>query len=553
MDPSHYGIDLIRNGRLIRPMEKAAFFEFQDPDTGEVIVDYPIDDRQGRIIGEVTLDNVPVDPAKQDFERSSQEWRRAVEFLRGQSSLQPTRPKAVANTSPIYKLYQGYRKVRVPGRHDMYMGKWRVGQQEPSLLTSDEVLELKEKFEAKEPGHFPDDSEWWKFVEASDEKPLDGLKRCPSCSFDCLQDAQECPGCGHLFEGKTCIETSCGSLIPRSAETCPVCGANQISEVFIPWTCVVCGASNRAEQTNCSGCDNSRGTPDPLSHEVLRAISAHADEFSLKNLTIRLASGEFSSPVNVLGFLAPGPLWAYRPEGKKERLPAVRQMHEHDLFVFMDSTHPLFRAARIRLQTIIATEAALYIYEMNRALLSRYPHEHNVTKLMNDILDKGWKAELFLSADQALDRARDLLTAIKDRLAASVGEDSAEVYQGLDRSDKELLAKTLVHNGHDLTAIKEFSENGTFVLFLPFSSLVNVFKSRADLFFDGNVWDVSFSRTGDLELELGLLSTVQGVVRQGYLNALETVLLFSDRKPNDPAECEMAIAAISYLRQKLKR
>lgn len=69
-DPSHFGIDLIRNGRTIRKLEKTAFFEFYD-EFGEVTKDYPIDNPFGRIVGEIHLDHVPVDFLKQHFQTSS--------------------------------------------------------------------------------------------------------------------------------------------------------------------------------------------------------------------------------------------------------------------------------------------------------------------------------------------------------------------------------------------------------------------------------------------------------------------------------------------------
>ena len=40
----------------------------------------------------------------------------AMSFLSGDSSLQPNQPGADANTSNVFLLYQGYRKVRNPAR-----------------------------------------------------------------------------------------------------------------------------------------------------------------------------------------------------------------------------------------------------------------------------------------------------------------------------------------------------------------------------------------------------------------------------------------------------
>lgn len=81
-DNNKFGIDLIRNGRAIRVSEKDAFFNYVD-DLGEATKEYPTDQQTGRIIGEIHLDHVPVDFQKQDFQRSTEEWQRAVAFLRG--------------------------------------------------------------------------------------------------------------------------------------------------------------------------------------------------------------------------------------------------------------------------------------------------------------------------------------------------------------------------------------------------------------------------------------------------------------------------------------
>jgi len=84
--------------------------------------------------GEVHIDHVPTDFLKQDFQRTSPEWIRAISFLRGESSLQPKLAAEAGeptNTSPVYRLYQGYRRVRDIGTRDMYMAsgsRERIGQ-----------------------------------------------------------------------------------------------------------------------------------------------------------------------------------------------------------------------------------------------------------------------------------------------------------------------------------------------------------------------------------------------------------------------------------------
>ena len=97
-DETDYGIDLIRNGRAIRIGEQKAFFEYTD-EFKHTTKDYPVDSPYGRIVGEIQLNHVPVDFLKQDFQRSSPEWQRAMSALRGDSSLKPSEPGADTTTA----------------------------------------------------------------------------------------------------------------------------------------------------------------------------------------------------------------------------------------------------------------------------------------------------------------------------------------------------------------------------------------------------------------------------------------------------------------------
>ena len=157
-----YGIDLIRNGRAIKVAEKSAFFEFVD-EFKHTVKDYPIDQQYGRIVGEISIDFVPVDFLKQDFQRSSAEWQKAMTFIRGDSSLQPNQPGAANNTSPLYRLYQGYRRVRQFGKGDMYMGYWDADSRSAKRISRDIEADYYQKFQQKLPGYY-DDAEWWKLV-----------------------------------------------------------------------------------------------------------------------------------------------------------------------------------------------------------------------------------------------------------------------------------------------------------------------------------------------------------------------------------------------------
>ena len=545
LDLSHFGIDLIRNGRAIRTLEKSAFFEFID-ENGNPIVDYPIDDRTGRIIGEVHLDHVPVDPAKQDFERSSPEWRRAIEFLRGDSSLQPTKPNADSNKSIIFRLYQGYRKVRTPGKHDLYMGKWQPGADKAVLLTSTEVDELKKKFDEREPGYF-EDIEWWRLVEAADTKPLKGLKKCPECHADCVDESEECPSCGYVFEGKLCINNDCKARLPRSAVSCPQCGANQIPKVYNPWECKVCGNSNPEEAEICGTCDSHRGSPNPLQKETLVSKSVYSEELSIEHVSIELASGENSSPLGLRTYVSNSPIVLVDSTGKKTRLPLIRFI-ESDIEVVLDLGHSLFTTLRLAPEQILAYEMSQYIFTINQGLASRYPGAHSISNIATAILSKYWANRLDNSDAETKRKADELLQWIKERLIITINDNGEDVYKSLNEKEAERLVIELLNRKKDPADLKDMIATGEFFQFLSPSAILSTLRRFPHLFFDGKVWKSSFA---NLDVPETTIKRAQEEILCRYHNCLESVVLYLESSTHEPNESSVAAACYEILTDKI--
>ena len=109
---SEFGIDFLRNGREILTDDEA-LFTWEDPDTGDTLYEYPIEIpySQGRLVGEIHLDHVPVIYQKTDFERASREWREAVLLLRGEGPMREKKAKDRGypeNDSPLGKLFKAF-------------------------------------------------------------------------------------------------------------------------------------------------------------------------------------------------------------------------------------------------------------------------------------------------------------------------------------------------------------------------------------------------------------------------------------------------------------
>ena len=159
-DKEHYGVDLVRNGRVIEELDKS-FFTFTD-ENGESIFEYPIDATHwgGRIIGEIEIDFVRVSHQKDSFDKLDPEWKRVVELVRGTSPLQPKIAERMGlgkNDSPLARLFTGYRKGTA-GLKDLVPGTAEGGG-----LNSGPVREYVERFYAGAPEYQSDDK-WYELV-----------------------------------------------------------------------------------------------------------------------------------------------------------------------------------------------------------------------------------------------------------------------------------------------------------------------------------------------------------------------------------------------------
>lgn len=539
-----YGIDLIRNGRAIRKAEKQAFFYFTD-ELGNEMKDYPNDSQYGRIVGEINLDFVPVDFLKQDFQRSSAEWQKAMSFIRGNSSLQPTQPGASENESPIYKLYQGYRRVRNFGIGDMYMGYYDPDSRAAKRISRDVEREYYEKFKKKLPG-FYDDSEWWKLVETADQEPVEELPECPICGTQNLKSAEICQGCGEILKGKACINESCGKLIPISAVSCPHCGTNQIPVIVEPWTCKVCGTKNIATDDTCKKCGSTRGAAHPLSREALLDASDKVDELSSDGLTIPLADGSKSNNISIEVYSTQKAIVS--PTGKGS-IPLVIHKEIGKLCVFVDLSHPLFTKCGLSKEQLIASEIAMYVYQEKMNLTSY--KEHNLSNLTWAILQEKWKDEVEINFDVIYKDASELLHELVVKVMESLGQDAAMYFDELTNEQKQSLSNALIRNGVDLSEIKALKDSGEYLQYTPYSFLLTLYREDPDLFFGGKVWNITLASGGEELLGAEIVKQAREKIVSQYGNYLQDVILFFDNKYNDLLTLQRVQLSIEFLRKGL--
>jgi hypothetical protein len=510
-DQTNFGIDLIRNGRAIRTWEQSAFFEYTD-EFKKTIKDYPIDSQYGRIVGEVHLDHVPVDFLKQDFERTSEEWRKAVVFLRGESSLQPQQLNAQFNQSPIFKLYQGYRKVRDAGSHVLYMGVNVNGK--PKRISRDVEKEYYEKFLARLPGYY-DDSEWWKLVEQADRPPIPQTIECPQCHAQNLESAEECTVCGKVLIGKDCV--SCGVLVARAAVSCPECGASQVPEIRVPWKCDVCAGSNDVSDERCQQCGSTRGTPAPCSLESLLANSDKDDDLSIGSFTMRLPDDTNASAMDVETYVSRTPL---TPKWGAEAVPAVTFRSAGRIQVFIDTRHRAFAALEVRPEEVIALELADFLISGNSRLVASDSKRFNSVVLATRILDERWGEVLETNPDRLKEAIRSFFGGVKLVLRGSVKETAREIFENLSESQVEGVVRNLVAHRRS-PEVGPLVSNAEYILFLDDATIVDVFKQFPEEFFDGKVFAAPYNRPDIPGIEIA-----QSQARRMYQNCLEDLANF---------------------------
>lgn len=170
MHEEDFGVDLVRNGRVIESQTKDLFFWTggERPER-----EYPIDDQRnrGRFIGEIHIDHCRVSYTKDRFERDDPSWAEMVSLVRGEGPLQPQKGKALGfepSAAPLYRLFQAFRRSSPQGK----TGRWsRI----LAVKNNERACEMAELFHKGDP-EYQSDEKWFDLVEEEDRKLVgDGL------------------------------------------------------------------------------------------------------------------------------------------------------------------------------------------------------------------------------------------------------------------------------------------------------------------------------------------------------------------------------------------
>lgn len=162
MHEEDFGLDIIRNGRVIEVQNKDLFV-WSGGDRPER--EYPIDDQRnrGRFIGEIHLDHCRVSYTKDRFERDDTSWAEMVRLVRGDGPLQPQKAKALGfepHDAPLYRLFQAFRRSSPQGK----TGRWsRI----LAVKNNERAIDMADLFH-KGDAEYQTDEKWYELVEEED-------------------------------------------------------------------------------------------------------------------------------------------------------------------------------------------------------------------------------------------------------------------------------------------------------------------------------------------------------------------------------------------------
>lgn len=540
-DSNDFGIDLIRNGRAIRVSEKSAFFEHFDEESGRQEKEYPLDQQYGRIVGEVHLDQVPVDFQKQNFQLSTTEWQAALRFLRG-ASLLPGKWKAgETNETPVSRLFQGYHKVRNFGRGDLYMGQYDPAKGKAARISREIEKEFLEKFHSKQAGYY-DDTKWWELVETANEAPVEELPECPACGFQNPRGRETCDGCGSILVSKLCLNADCRKPIARSAVQCSQCGSSQILKILVPWTCKFCSTANEEEDGNCQTCGGVKGAEHPASPQALAHGAIEQPELGTPRLTITLANGKSTDPLRISVFAVQHSIV---PSPGRPPIPLVLEAKADHLTLYADLAHPAFTALGLRPEYLVATEAAQYLHTLHGSL--RGNPGHTIAALTAELLREGWGEAVAENPDSVRIGIRELYNTITGRICDA--PNAADFFTYLDEPQQSAMADTMIKSGVDLSELGRLRTSGSYLRYCDRETLAAYFGRYPADWFGGVVWLDRWPQ----EVDLGsvVAARLQAELRTKYLRCLEDCASYLRYEQPERLLITRARAALEYLVGKL--
>jgi len=453
-DEEHFGIDLVRNGRVIEKHDKSLFY-WENPE-GVMEKEYPIDSTHwgGRIVGELHIDFVPVTNTKDSFKKSNDRWKKVRNAIRGEGPLRPNiarRHNYEPNSSPLAKLHKGYRTASDVGKKRLVPGEVK----ENGEVEGDNSRPKKwaEKFWDGEE-EYQDDSKWWELVERA-ERALRDSEGGSTEENPTSEDGDTTDGSNDGFD-----------LSP---------GGNDSTELN----------SEDGDQDSSSDPDQHQSSDHDLDDEGADEPTIEAerdeqvsgtygldeiDEPDIKFNVYRLTDGEMEN----------GPVKVER-EAWDEKTVTYDPLHEF----FTEFGHE-------PIDSVLLEAASTFHTRMDDAGSWRQ------TRLFADLQTK-YCDDHRISPRGLAARASEQLKLIKQRVAKE--EFDLGEYEIDDTVEEEIREAVWEMTGEGGEKVSELLGSSAYLNYASHSELIKYFKANPEQFFDGTVWSSTFSGLGSTRLQ----------------------------------------------------
>ncbi|WP_436496162.1 ATP-binding protein [Actinokineospora sp. HUAS TT18] len=437
LDETDYGIDFLRNGRKIRTGDRSLFV-WENPDDGSQYPEYPVDipATQGRIVGEIHLDHVPVGYQKTDFNRESRDWRQAVIALRGEGPMRPKKAAAAGyplNSSPLGEIFKGYQENR-PGAESLTPGNGRTA-------IHDATREWGGKFHSGKYPEFLSDEIWYQAVLAHDEARENGGTLARSKAPD---------ESGDSLAGRTGLSPTTGIQPDRATPLSP--------------------------------------SAPPPAREIMETEDERFERYRADARQVVDLTGEVTLPRLGRRFVTVFDTRTPLLDDQAQQVPSLTRMGRGvNLEVFVNGEHPVFRE--------YGRDPRDYaLMEIAQTLLAFAPDGQKITAVTAEVTRQFPDQRVTESALR--DRADSLLGRVRELMAPIVGPMAGELWEALPDEVRQRAERDAGRSNAALdwpTVLK----NGAFVAHLDAAGIAAVVRAHPSRFLDGAVFRTSWSGWSD--------------------------------------------------------
>jgi hypothetical protein len=429
---SDFGVDFIRNGRKILLRDKK-LFTWRDPnDDSNEVQEYPVEvPYEGRIVGEIHIDHVPVNYQKNAFEYDGQAWRAMVRILRGEGPLQPNKRKEAGysdrNDSPLARLFDGFRR-NDPGLNYLVPGNGQTALKE-------KARDWAKHFRNGDPD-YQSDEVWYEAAKHHDELVEDAKLAGVGASGEDGSDQN-----GDVLEGM-----GLGDDPVEENEAAPDDEKPKESE------------QERQERFKSGG----------------KELSELSDEYSVPSV----------GTMKVVVYLVHGAR-VTTPEGEPAPVYlSQKKGGKGTWYAFIDAHSPIFTEFG-------ASPTDLFLAELAHHLKIRASSAEPLTHLLSELKARHLP-DLKLDSQTLSASARELLSGFCERMAEALDEKAAaEIWAGvepLERSDIETQA-TLAGAALD----EDPGASTEFLRYLPPMLVPRVVDDHPELILDGSVLAANYT------------------------------------------------------------